>query len=333
MSPEKVTEIQIKDLPPKLAEETKAQRQHWFGLLLALLSGLVFTTNNVCFQWLQLSHVHLLFLRGILQSFICLFTALIKRQKIWHGCTVTQLIVILQGTAIGIILLCSYQSLHYLPLGDAMTLLFSSPLFTVILQLIVLRTRTRMYKIFWTIILLIGVIMVAKPQAIFGSSLNANLDSTYYIGIAYALAASLASAVQYISIAKINTVETNVLMIYSGVCTTIISISVGWFQWKNNYILISLPEIFGYTWIAILGLLATYGVTHSCKLADPSTVSFVRSLEIIFAFLAQYAMGQTHIHGLSMAGASLIVVSVIAKPFEEQVTKCLPLPNQCQRFC
>ena len=109
MSPEKVTEIQIKDLPPKLAEETKAKHQHWFGLLLALLSGLVFTTNNVCFQWLQLSHVHLLFLRGILQSFICLFTALIKRQKIWHGCTVTQLIVILQGTAIGIILLCSYQ--------------------------------------------------------------------------------------------------------------------------------------------------------------------------------------------------------------------------------
>ena len=68
--------------------------------------------------------------------------------------------------------------------------------------------------------------MVAKPQAIFGSSLNANLDSTYYIGIAYALAASLASAVQYISIAKINTVvsapspiDINRVQLYSNKAT------------------------------------------------------------------------------------------------------------------
>ena len=56
-----------------------------------------------------------------------------------------------------------------------MTLLFSSPLFTVILQLIVLRARTRLYKIFWTMFNTAdwgddGGSHLAKPQGIFGSS-------------------------------------------------------------------------------------------------------------------------------------------------------------------
>ena len=37
---------------------------------------------------------------------------------------------LIKGLCSGIMLMCSYKSIEFMPLGDALTILFSSPLFT-----------------------------------------------------------------------------------------------------------------------------------------------------------------------------------------------------------
>ena len=311
------------------------RQNYWIGLILAFTSGIIFTANNAVFQKLSLSHVDLLYLRGLLQLFSCLIWAFLhKHQLLFYSQVHTQALVILQGFAIGFILLCSYQSLHFLPLGDAMAILFSSPIFTVILECIIFKKRMGIFKSFFTLTLLFGVVLVAKPVLIFGDTKTVTLPNDYYIGLLFAIGASLTAAIYIISVAKIKSeVSTSVLLTYSSICTIFISILVGHIEMDQNvllhefkhYLNMESDQIAGYVGIAIMGLVATFMVTQSCKMADPSTISFVRSLEIVFAFCADYWMhGDTKIHPLSIAGASLIAFSVIVKPLEEKVVLYSP---------
>ena len=65
--------------------------------------------------------------------------------------------------------------------------------------------------------MVVGGSHLAKPQGRFGSSHSANLDSAYYIGRAPVLCPS--KLVQYISFAKINSVEP--LVVCTKQCTII----------------------------------------------------------------------------------------------------------------
>ena len=168
----------------------------------------------------------------------------------------------------------------------------------------------------------------------------ANPFSNYYIGFFYALGASFTASIYIISVAKIkNEVTTSVLMIYSAISTIFIAIIVGFVEAKRNLLLnknihffyMDKTELLGYFGIAIMGLIATFMVTQSCKMADPSTISFVRSLEIVFAFMAEYLFGHSSIHILSISGATLIICSVIAKPLEEKIMDKLTV--DCTKYC
>ncbi len=72
-----------------------------------------------------------------------------------------------QGIAVGLVVLCIFLSVQAIPLGDALTLVFSSPLFTMILSAIVLKSRMGLYKIMFCIILIIGIVLVVRPPFLF----------------------------------------------------------------------------------------------------------------------------------------------------------------------
>lgn len=103
----------------------------------------------------------------------------------------------MQGFASGVILLCSYISVALLPLGDAMTLLFSTPIFTLIMERLILKTPLHPYRILCTLMLLTGVILVSKPQFIFGH-LAVDLDPNYYLGVFVALTAAFFGSIRQV---------------------------------------------------------------------------------------------------------------------------------------
>ena len=52
-------------------------------------------------------------------------------------------------------------------LGTAMTIIYSAPIFTMIFSFVFLRIKQGLYKIFFALILIVGVLMVIRPPFLF----------------------------------------------------------------------------------------------------------------------------------------------------------------------
>ena len=84
----------------------------------------------------------------------------------------------LQGIFSALRMICIYSSLQLLPLGDAITLFFTIPLFTMIFAFIILRTPIKIWKVTFGVILMTGVILIVRPPFIFPAGSDVNVTSS-----------------------------------------------------------------------------------------------------------------------------------------------------------
>ena len=63
-------------------------------------------------------------------------------------------------------ILC-FAAVSAIPIGDALTLIYSNPLFAMIFSSIFLGSRLRLYKTFLGTILISGIILVVRPPFLF----------------------------------------------------------------------------------------------------------------------------------------------------------------------
>ena len=72
-------------------------------------------------------------------------------------------------------------AVNNLPLGDAITIIYSGPVFTMILSTICFKTRLGLFKVFLACLLVSGIVLVAKPSSIFpdGTSENCTLGTVF----------------------------------------------------------------------------------------------------------------------------------------------------------
>ncbi len=167
-----------------------------------------------------------------------------------------------------------------------------------------------------------------KPEFLFGGSLN---GPEYALGSMFALIAAFLSSIMLISIQLANSIEkvgTSVYTFYGGI-GLLFSVPV-WSRYEPNTILSQdfwlIPS---QTWgamiaISIFGFFAMVATTRASKMLNATVISFVRSLEIVFAFLMQVFVLHEFSGLLSVAGSALVVLSVIGITLQQY------LPNRCQ---
>ena len=77
-------------------------------------------------------------------------------------------LIFFQGICAGLTLCCAFLAVtSSLPLGDALTLVASQPLFTMVLSALFLGHRLRLYKLTFAFILITGIVLVIQPPALF----------------------------------------------------------------------------------------------------------------------------------------------------------------------
>ena len=64
-------------------------------------------------------------------------------------------------------MILSFAAVSAIPVGDAETLIYSNPLFTMIFSAIFLGIRLRLYKTFLGTMLISGIILVVRPPFLF----------------------------------------------------------------------------------------------------------------------------------------------------------------------
>ena len=147
---------------------------------------------------MKLDFSEIMLVRGSIQ--VLMFTLLLLAKgysvlpTIGENVTKTKLLVIFQGIGSGLMVTCSVSSVTFMPLGDAMVLIFTAPLSTMILAAIFLRHTVKLYRILNALLLIPGAMLVIQPTFIFDHFPNPTLnnhDYNYYIGAVIALSAAL----------------------------------------------------------------------------------------------------------------------------------------------
>ena len=119
------------------------------------------------------------------------------------SCWVTRAKVLAQAVLGGAMLLCVFEAIDRLPIGDFSAVAFSSPVFTMALSSLLLRERCGVYRALVAALLVAGVLLLTHPPLLFGApaaavtapdSAAARDRGLDLAGICFAVATALLSA-------------------------------------------------------------------------------------------------------------------------------------------
>lgn len=167
-------------------------------------------------------------------------------------------------------------------------------------------------------ILSIGVILVAKPDV-------ANLEfllSHDFFGILAAFGAAISGALNLILMGCTkDDMELSVIQLYGGTFQILTCFIATWID-ANDLVLSGqlflIPKV-NWLWmgvVSVLGVLAFATVTMASKRLPPAIVSFIRSLEITFAYIVDICFFGRIPDLSSGLGASLVMISVVISGVE-----------------
>ena len=160
-------------------ESEKTWTSKLAGVLLSLFSALGLLSLNAIVQKMKLHFDDVLFVRAVLQSSVGLILIKIKGGSIWvkevdKGKNLNKIRLTLFAFAFFGAAFNSTDliAIYFMPLGDAMTIIMSSVLPTMILAAIFLKERLRLYKLICAILVITGIVLVIRPPFVFGNSID-----------------------------------------------------------------------------------------------------------------------------------------------------------------
>ena len=247
-------------------------------------------------------------------------------------------LIFLQAICSGTIILFTYIALLYMPFGDAMTVIFTAPIFSMIFAKFFLKEPCSIYKTFCLISLILGVMLVLQPPFIFGQS-NRKTDFgiaktkrgvEYYYGAGLAFGSAIASALHCVSVGRIfrNSTSNSALLLafYGGCGGLLIILPTAYVDERQSVFSTKFVNIMPITWVllfavAILGLIGFVAVNLSIKKIKPVYASFVGVSEIVLAYISQVSIFSTMPSQCGIIGSIIVITSLCTLPFEVIVSE------------
>jgi len=333
-------------------------RKKWaaLGAVLALSSSLVFTFYGLLIKQFKLDFVDTLFVRSVTQTTLALIFVKIKGKnlllKFPEDTTCrekTKRYMILIGASIltGMNIMCSFLGVLYLDLGDAMTIIYTGPIFTMIFSFLFLRIRQGLWKISFAGLLMVGVILVIRPPFLFpqhavhlhiqennqtflAETFSIGNENIHWIGVAICFTSScigslIAVSIRYLT--DVSHVDSGTVMFWGGLMSILSAFVCLSFDERSQIFILqnidstTIGKLFA---LASLGISANWMGTGSYQLLDPTICAVLRAQEVIFAYVAQAIILHVIPYYLSFVGASFVVLSAICIPLEKYVRPRLP---------
>ena len=224
-----------------------------------------------------------------------------------------------RGTVGFVAFSCYYYSMSKLTLSDATTIFFTAPLYTGILGFIFLGEKVARADLALTLASVVGVVMVVRPDAIFGARDGgaaeadpaAGSTGAHTLGLVAAVCGSLVSAFVYIAIRKVGPgVNPLVLVCYMGLAGILLGpfgALVQTFVWPASVASWAILLFVGVT--SFVGqILFNAGV----QIEKAGPASMIRNLDVAFSFFWQMIVQGIAPSPWSVLGAVIISASVVA---------------------
>lgn len=144
------------------------------------------------------------------------------------GTRATRPLLLARGVVGSVALSCFYTSIVHLPLAEASVIQYTNPVFTAVLAAALLRERIGWREVAGVVAGLVGVILIARPAALFGGATR--LDPHY---TAIALLGAFCSATAYVVIRAIGKREhPQVVVLWLPMLTVPLSAPFAFDAWR-----------------------------------------------------------------------------------------------------
>ncbi|XP_065336285.1 solute carrier family 35 member G1-like isoform X1 [Cloeon dipterum] len=325
------------ELHRKIKEDlgpTAARRTNWWAILLTFLSGVCFTLSSGLVKGIELINpMELLALRAAIQ--ITAVAPLIAWKLINpFGPPGYRILMMVQGFIGGWLLVALFIAFRRLPLGDATSIIFSSPVFVLIMSFAFLRELCGTFRVVIAITLVTGLVLITRPPFIF----NLGDPSMTYdvLGYSAAVLGAFLSAVNIVVMRKCKEVHFSVMVLYLSVGSLVISLSLsfaaegpwaagmGGSLWSAPLVEWAYASLVGVT-----GLLGQVLLVIALNLESAGKVAVTRSLDIVLAFILQICYWSDVPDIMGAVGSVLICMCVIAIGIEEQIAQLFPQQWPC----
>ena len=343
----------------------KELKSRLLGLICGACAGFFYALGNGLVQFIfrhnsqvKLSEFQIVFVRSLVQLVLALVLFLWKRINPWGGTWSGIGMLWLMGFVKICSIIFFYKSLVGLPLGDATVIMFTAPVFTIILGIVLLREPCSVSNIVFGLFSFLGVAIIAAPGIFFPSAeghgktldpyhashtlvpkknqtitvLNNEVDNKQAMSVGFGIIAALALSLHMI-ILKINTktIDYRVAILYpslfgiflSPVCMLVEQEKVVFGELSYEYWILMAST--GLSYFTGMMLLA-----YALSLEEAGLVALVRNSEVVFAFIFEIALENQIPMMFSVVGVVLIVWSTSMVVFnrifniEERICKCLP---------
>ncbi len=291
--------------PPAHAAPTDAdlQRERRHGVLYMLAAALGFSVMSLLVKLASASFptMEIVFVRS---AFMAGLTFAALRVDGVSPLGVDRRTLFLRGAVGATALSLFYFGIGRLPLGDAVTVQYTAPVWTALTAALLLGERLRPLVLVGALLSMAGVAFVARPSVLFGA--GAALDGW---GVAAVATAAVLSGLAYTFVRKLRATDRPMTIIFYlswiGVVGSLPFALSGAWEWPV-----------GWEWLLLLGIgLSTHagqvGLTKGMARLEAGTAASIGYLQVVLAFAwGALFLGDT-IDGLSVAGAALVVSSVL----------------------
>ncbi|XP_027193842.1 solute carrier family 35 member G1-like [Dermatophagoides pteronyssinus] len=291
---------QIKSLPERIPA---------FGLLMAILSVFCFSIASVIVRILiTLPTLEILVWRSLCQFVVYFITTLVYGYN-FFGQPGHRLDLFYRSISGTISLSAVYIAYRLIPLSDASTIHFASPVFVTVFAYFLLKEPLSKLQIITGTITLTGVFIIAKPEFIFGSESDV-IHEMRLEGIILSVIASMTAAFSMIALRKLKTTPVAVVVMWYSF--TLVICGSTYLTIANKWIIPNTTQIWSLLIaIGFCGILDQYCITLAFQYEKAGPISVVRTFNIVLSFFWEVMLLNEDIEWTSILGACLICSCVI----------------------
>jgi drug/metabolite transporter (DMT)-like permease len=286
------------------------------GVLYMIISGLCFIVVNFFvkilggvssvewFKDLQSYPAHELVLARSVVSFAISFIIIKQKRIPVFGNNKKWLII--RGVTGTIALTIFFYTIHYLPLAVAAIIQYLSPIFTILLAIVLLKERVRALQWIFIIISFIGVALIASSN-LYETPIKGSELSYFWLGMG--MLSAVFSALAYTSIVKLkDTDEPITIVMYFPMIAMPFMIIFCLFDF-------TVPIGIEWLYLLVIGLFTQFAqimLTKALHNGAPSAIMPLQYLGAIYAFVLGYFIFDETLSLIIDIGMILVIFGVIA---------------------
>ncbi|XP_070555083.1 solute carrier family 35 member G1-like [Ptychodera flava] len=287
--------------------------QSGFGVLVGLFSGVLTAFSNLCIVVAEdggASQFQVAFLNAAVGLIIFAFVMCVKRVAFIPEKWKDRGFVTLNGVLHAVSGLGLLYALPRAPVGNVVTIVIGSmPIVTALFACVCLKERPRWFVGVGILIDVTGIILVSKPEFIFGRETGTSVTSQE--GIAYFLAflAAVGLSTTYICGRIVGpTVNPLATTFFVDVFISIVNAIFMIFSRTSEW------NLSGVVWVALAGVIVTgnlgeWARYRSLQIEGAPTVVLLGNIQLVFVYILQITILHESSDLLDIIGAALVLLA------------------------